>query len=323
MSVIVVRVLGIECTFNNCCVAILDGDHVVHSRGSVFVSNHSQDTSVWREALTAFHREQLGAFLDDLAPLQVARIYLSVVAAKANPNVAAVEQFLIERKLVWTPVDHESGHLYGTLLEHRVEAPFIALTIAGGHSHLYLVRQIGQHELLGSHEFAPRNQSGIGRAVGAQLDACAILLGLAPEGQPDGAIAIDRLGDLEWEHDEPIPMTIAQNAENGFHIDLSLLLDEVATRARSGDKKANERLAVAVQRSVMRLLLDKCFRAARMYGVPQVLFGGGVAANTCLRRLAAERSITEGCRVYFPSRSLCTDNAIMIAFTGCLLDGVV
>lgn len=319
--VAVKRAVGIECTFNNCCVAVLVGERVAAQTSATFSSEHPQDSEAWREGLVEFHRRRLRAFLRELGPLDDARVYLSVVAGRTNRNVIAAAELLAELGVAWTPVDHETAHLYGTLHEHRVAAPFVALTVAGGHSHLWHVPRIGAHTLLGSHEGSPRGRHGVGRAVGAQLDACACLLGLAPAGQPDGAIAIDRLGELAWDEGEPIPETVARNRSNGHAIDLAPLIDEVLARRRPDDRGANERLAVAVQRSVMGVLLDKCFAAARALAAPRVLFGGGVAANSCLRRLAAGRAAAEDRRVHFPSRALCTDNAVMIAFTGELLSG--
>lgn len=318
-SVMGARILGIECTFNNCCVAVMS-ERGVMTRGAEFASELSQDEEEWRDELAAFHRRTLAGMLQELGPQKFDRIYLSIESGKHNRNVAEVQGLLAERGLAWTSVDHATAHLYGTLFEHRVEPPFIGLTVAGSHSSLHVVRKIGEHLLLGSHEKAPASKFGLGGAVGAQLDACAAILGFAPLGQPDGAIAIDRLGDQPWDGGDPIPKTTTRNGKNGYNFDMSPLMHEVLAKARPADRGSNERLAVAVQRSVVQILLDKCFRAARELAVPRILFAGGVAANSHLRRQAAERGAAEGVRVYFPSPALCIDNAVMIAFTGRLLD---
>jgi N6-L-threonylcarbamoyladenine synthase len=313
------RILGIECTFNNCCVAVMD-ERGVMTRGAEFASEMSMDEDEWRDELAAFHRRTLAGMLQELATRKFDRVYLSIDAGQNNRNVAEVQALLSERGLAWTSVDHATAHLYGTLFEHRVEPPFIGLTIAASHSSLHAVQRIGEHTLIGSHERSPHSKFGIGRPVGAALDACAAILGFAPLGQPDGAIAIDKLGELPWEGGDPIPKTTTRNTKNGYDFDMSPLMHEVLARARPSDRGSNERLAVAVQRSIVRILLDKTFRAARELGVPRIVFGGGVAANSHLRRQAAERAAQEGCRVYFPSPVLCTDNAVMIAFTGKLLE---
>jgi len=60
-------------------------------------------------------------------------------------------------------------------------------------------------------------------------------------------------------------------------------------------------------------LIGKTLRAAREKKFRTVVVSGGVAANTRLRRKMTARGRKEGIRVLFPSPSLCTDNAAMIA----------
>ena len=56
-------------------------------------------------------------------------------------------------------------------------------------------------------------------------------------------------------------------------------------------------------------MVRRTVEAAERYGVKGVLMGGGVAANSLLRREMTDRSPVE---VIVPSPGLCTDNGAMI-----------
>jgi N6-L-threonylcarbamoyladenine synthase len=217
-------------------------------------------------------------------------------------------------------VDHTEAHLLSSLLVSPAPTfPYVTLTASGGHSHLSLARGVGDYILLGSHDKAPRNRFGHGRAPGSVLDRCSDLLGLVPPGQPDGAIAIDRLsrrGGNGLRYSFPITELI--NKSNGYDFDFHALYEEVdfIKRAFRNTSSNIMDLALSVQECVMRVLVEKALSAARSLGVKEIAFGGGVAANSRLHELATECAEKEGRTVYFPPKELCGDNARMIAFAG-------
>jgi N6-L-threonylcarbamoyladenine synthase len=53
--------------------------------------------------------------------------------------------------------------------------------------------------------------------------------------------------------------------------------------------------------------------------VDRLLLGGGVAANSRLRTLAAERCAAAGVTLHVPPARLCTDNGAMVAALGAAL----
>jgi N6-L-threonylcarbamoyladenine synthase len=85
-----------------------------------------------------------------------------------------------------------------------------------------------------------------------------------------------------------------------------------------GDEQRLYDLCASFQRNVVESLLNRTFKAARAQNVATVVLAGGVAANRGLRERAAALGARHGIRVVVPHRSHCTDNAAMIAFTGCL-----
>jgi N6-L-threonylcarbamoyladenine synthase len=61
------------------------------------------------------------------------------------------------------------------------------------------------------------------------------------------------------------------------------------------------------------MLVDRVLKASSATGIKMVVAGGGVAANSYLRKRLSEEADLE---VIFPSMKLCTDNAAMIAGLG-------
>ena len=74
-----------------------------------------------------------------------------------------------------------------------------------------------------------------------------------------------------------------------------------------------EDVCASFQEAVCDVLTAKAIRACEDTGARVLLLGGGVAANSRLRELAAERCAAAGVELRVPRFELCTDNGVMIA----------
>ena len=61
------------------------------------------------------------------------------------------------------------------------------------------------------------------------------------------------------------------------------------------------------------MLLEKALRACRETGIEALIIAGGVAANSRLREVAAQRCLVAGIELRTPPVALCTDNGAMVA----------
>src|SRR5699024_5938660 len=77
-------------------------------------------------------------------------------------------------------------------------------------------------------------------------------------------------------------------------------------------------VAASFQKSVVDVLVEKTFRAAKNYNVNQLIIAGGVAANSGLRAVVEERFKDSELQILIPPITLCTDNAAMIAAVACI-----
>lgn len=206
-------------------------------------------------------------------------------------------------------VNHLEGHILSIFLEKETPSfPFVALTVSGGHTSLYHVREWGKYSLLGQ---------TLDDAAGEAFDKVAKILGL---GYPGGA-AIEKAavsGDPGR-----IRFPKAYLSPGSLDFSFSGLKTAVALfvkRWREGGEGTAEiglsDIAASFQGSVVEVLVQKTVEAARNAGVDSIVVAGGVACNNALRAAMGKRGGAEGYRVYYPRPSYCTDNAAMIALVG-------
>jgi N6-L-threonylcarbamoyladenine synthase len=75
-------------------------------------------------------------------------------------------------------------------------------------------------------------------------------------------------------------------------------------------------VAASFQEAVADVLTRKAVQACQRHDVTDLIIGGGVAANSRLRSLAAERCDAAGIKLRVPRPGLCTDNGAMVAALG-------
>jgi N6-L-threonylcarbamoyladenine synthase len=143
-------------------------------------------------------------------------------------------------------------------------------------------------------------------AAGEAFDKVARFLGLGYPGGP----AIDRLA-MEGDP-TAIPFPRAMRDE-GYDFSFSGIKTSVLTYVRKHPDVAVADVAASFQEAVVDVLVTKARRAAREVGAKGLCLAGGVAANSSLRERLLDACIEDGLRPFVPSRSMCTDNAAMVA----------
>ncbi len=202
-------------------------------------------------------------------------------------------------------VNHLEAHLCAGLLEHvDLDFPFIGLVISGGHTLLVHAKALGSYEVLG------RTRDD---AVGEAYDKVASLLSLPYPGGP----AIDALakkGDPK-RFDFPRPML----RSNDFNFSFSGLKTSVLYMLKDfpPDQIPVADIAASFQKAVTDVLLAKVVCAMDQKQANKIVFGGGVAANSEIRSIFNTK-VGINIKIYFPSKLMCTDNALMIANIGYL-----
>jgi len=201
-------------------------------------------------------------------------------------------------------VNHIVGHIAAIFLtDRRPDFPFIALVVSGGHTHIYLVRGLGDFQLQGQ----TRDD-----AAGEAFDKAARMLDL---GYP-GGVVIDRLAKKGNSASIAFPRAMKGSVDFSFSGLKTSLLNYVKGREKPISEDEVPDIAASYQEAIVDVLVEKTLKVAEDMSVPRVVVCGGVASNSRLR----ERFIEEGDRVkidiFIPPPVLCTDNAAMIAVVG-------
>ena len=77
-----------------------------------------------------------------------------------------------------------------------------------------------------------------------------------------------------------------------------------------------EDICASIQYTIVDYLMDKLKNAVAITGINQVAIGGGVSANSGIRKALKEAEKELGWKTYIPRFEYCTDNAAMIAMVG-------
>ncbi|WP_427338067.1 tRNA (adenosine(37)-N6)-threonylcarbamoyltransferase complex transferase subunit TsaD [Caloranaerobacter sp. DY30410] len=199
-------------------------------------------------------------------------------------------------------VNHIEGHICANFIEHKeLKPPFVCLVVSGGHTHLVLVKDYGEYEIIGK----TRDD-----AAGEAFDKVARALGL---GYPGGPI-IDKLAKEGNKNAIDFPRVYLDDGSFDFSFSglKSAVLNYLNNSKQKGIEIVVEDVAASFQQSVIEVLVEKTIKAAKDKKVNIVALAGGVAANEGLRNFMSKRCIEEGLELRYPSKKLCTDNAAMI-----------
>jgi N6-L-threonylcarbamoyladenine synthase len=329
-------ILALETSCDDTCAAVLDGDGRLRSNVISSQEAHTRFGGVVPEIASRHHLELVNVVVEQaLARADASLEEVELIAATQGPGLvgallvglSTAKALAAARELPFAPVDHLQGHVAANFLlaspggehagageraqEGSFEPPFVCLIASGGHTLLARVTEHDGYEVLGR---------TLDDAAGEAFDKGARLLGL---GYPGGA-ALERLAADGDPSTFSFPGSPGERGRSGRGVrakrfedslDFSFAgvktallyavreLGEAQTSARAAD------LAASYQAAIVERLALRAQQAIEQTGLRRLAIGGGVAANSSLRRRLEELDAT----VHVPERVLCTDNAAMIA----------
>jgi N6-L-threonylcarbamoyladenine synthase len=309
-------VLGIETSCDETGAGLVRGQELLADAVASSVAEHARFGGVVPEVASRAHLQALVPAVDRaLATAGVTLAQVDAIAVTAGPGLAGALQVGVSAAKAYAlalakplyAVNHLAAHIAVDQLEHGpLPQPVVALLVSGGHSSLVLVPDVaGQVVPLGA---------TIDDAAGEAYDKVARLLGMGfPGGPPIDAAA--RGGD-----GAAIAFPRGKYRDATFDFSFSGLKTSVArwveARQQAGLPVPVADVAASFQEAVADVLTRKAIDACLAHDVRQLVVGGGVAANSRLRALAASRCAAAGIALRVPRPGLCTDNGAMVAALG-------
>ena len=199
-------------------------------------------------------------------------------------------------------VNHIEGHISANYIEHPdLEPPYLGLVVSGGHTHLIVVKDYAEFEILGR---------TVDDAAGEAFDKVARAIGLGYPGGPkiDAAAKNGNADAIRF------PRAKVNGSEYDFSFSglKSAVLNYLNHAEMTHEEISPADLAASFQKAVVDVLTDHTVRAAREYGFHKVAMAGGVSSNSALREAMRKACEEAGMKLYVPSAIYCTDNAAMI-----------
>nr|MDH3105047.1 tRNA (adenosine(37)-N6)-threonylcarbamoyltransferase complex transferase subunit TsaD [Bacillus velezensis]MDH3137708.1 tRNA (adenosine(37)-N6)-threonylcarbamoyltransferase complex transferase subunit TsaD [Bacillus velezensis]WEY80806.1 tRNA (adenosine(37)-N6)-threonylcarbamoyltransferase complex transferase subunit TsaD [Bacillus velezensis] len=310
-----IYVLGIETSCDETAASVVkNGNEIISNVVASQIESHKRFGGVVPEIASRHHVEQITLVIEEaLSKAEMGFDDLDAIAVTEGPGlvgalligVNAAKALSFAHQIPLVGVHHIAGHIYANRLIGELQFLALALVVSGGHTELVYMKEHGSFEVIGE---------TLDDAAGEAYDKVARTMGLPYPGGPQ----IDKLAAVGT---DSIPLPRAWLEEGSYNFSFSGLKSAVINTLHNASQKNEvippEDLAASFQQSVIDVLTAKTSKAAKEYGVKQVLLAGGVAANKGLRAaLQQEFSHSGDPELIIPPLSLCTDNAAMIAAAG-------
>ena len=311
-----VYILAIESSCDETAASVVrNGRDVLSNVISSQIDLHTLYGGVVPEIASRKHIEKINPVIEEaLKEAGVTLKDITAIAVTYGPGlvgallvgVSAAKALSFATGIPLVGVHHISGHISANFIEHKeLEPPFACLVASGGHSHLVIVRNYGEYEIVGRtrDDAAGEAFDKVARAIGLGYPGGPRIDKLAKEGNPN-AIAFPR----------------AKVAENEYDFSFSGLKSAVLNYLNGCQMKGEEinaaDVAASFQKAVIDVLVEHSLHAVEAYGFDKFAIAGGVASNSSLRAAFELECEARNITFYHPSPIYCTDNAAMIGVAG-------
>ena len=313
-------VLGIETSCDETAVGVVRGRTLLANVIASSVEEHARFGGVVPEIASRAHLEAMQPTIKKaLADAKVSLSDIDAIAVTAGPGlvgallvgVGSAAGLAIGLDKPIYAVNHLSAHISVDYLTHKQEIePTIALLVSGGHSSLLQVNDITSSVV--------KLGQTIDDAAGEAFDKIARVMKLGFPGGP----AIDAMAKdgSATAIDFPRGLTTSNDWQTRpYDFSFSGLKTAVARYLESVPDYVRADVAASFQESIVDVLMLKALAACKESGIDSLVIAGGVAANSRLRAVAAERCEKAGITLRIPAPGLCTDNGAMVASLGALM----
>lgn len=307
-----VLILAIESSCDETAASVVkNGRQILSNVISSQIALHTLYGGVVPEIASRKHIEKINQVIEEaLSEAGVTLEEIDAVGVTYGPGlvgallvgVAEAKAIAYAAKKPLIGVHHIEGHVSANFIEHPdLEPPFVCLIVSGGHTHLVVVKDYGEFEIIG------RTRDD---AAGEAFDKVARAVGLGYPGGPK----VDKAAKEGNKHAVEFPRAKVADAPYDFSFSglKSAVLNYINHAKMMGEEICVPDLVASFQNAVVDSLVTRAVAAAKEFGYDKLAIAGGVASNSALREAMKEACDREHLKFYYPSPIFCTDNAAMI-----------
>lgn len=315
-----ITILGIESSCDDTSAAVIR-DGVILSNVIAGQAVHERYGGVVPELASRAHQQNIIPVVHDaLKQAGITKEEISAVAFTRGPGLLGsllvgtsfAKGFSSALNIPMIEINHLQAHVLAHFIkedEHdtsQPEFPFLCLLVSGGNSQIILVKSYDDMEIVGQ---------TIDDAAGEAFDKCAKVMGL---GYPGGPV-VDRLAKLgnsgRFKFSKP-HIAGYDYSFSGLKTSFLYFLRDELKKDAGFIEKNKEDLCASLQKTIIDILMDKLYHAAKDLQIKEVAVAGGVSANSGLRAAFEEYSRRYGWKIHIPKFAYTTDNAAMVAISG-------
>lgn len=311
-------ILGIESSCDDTSAAVVV-DGILKSNVIASQKVHESYGGVVPELASRAHQQNIVPVVSEALKLAgVSTSDLSAIGYTRGPGLIGsllvgssfAKGLSISENIPLIEVNHLQAHALSPFIKESndqpvPEFPYISLLISGGNSQLIRVKNYYEMELLGA---------TIDDAAGEAFDKCGKIMGLP---YPSG-IHIDRLAQVG----NPKAFRFSKPRIPGLDYSFSGLKTSFLYTVRDNIKENQDfivrrkaDLAASLQSTIIDILMDKVVKAIEKYRPEHISIGGGVSANSGIRKAISDFAQSKGIQAWIPELRFTTDNAAMVATT--------
>ena len=311
-----VLILAIESSCDETAASVVkNGREVLSNVISSQIALHTLYGGVVPEIASRKHIEKINQVIEEaLKEAGVELKDITAIAVTYGPGlvgallvgVSAAKAISFATGIPLIGVHHIEGHISANYIENKeLEPPYVCLVVSGGHSHLVVVKDYGEYEIIG------RTRDD---AAGEAFDKVARAIGLGYPGGPK----IDKLSKEGNPEAIRFPRAKVDDSEYDFSFSglKSAVLNYLNGCQMKGEPICEADVAASFQKAVIDVLVEHALHAVKKYGYDKFAIAGGVASNSSLRQAFEEECAKRKIHFYHPSPIFCTDNAAMIGVAG-------
>ena len=313
-----IYILGIESSCDETSAAVLLNDKVL----SNCIANqeiHKDYGGVVPELASRAHQSNIIPVVEkSLSDANINKNRLSAIAFTNGPGLLGSllvgssfsKSISLGLDIPLISVNHMHAHLFASFISRpnfrKPRFPFLGVNISGGHTQLIIVKDFFKMKLIGN---------TLDDAIGEAFDKCGKILGLD---YPAGPM-IDRLSSKGDRNKFELPIAKVKDFDfsySGVKTAFQNLVIQSKLKDSNFIKNNINDLCASLQKSLVESVIKKIELAAKKFSISEIVIGGGVSANSEMRKLLKELSSEKNWNVYIPPIEYTTDNAAMIGIVG-------